>query len=32
MIEELEELYKKYGFWKHKLLTFSFEGSDGMKK
>ncbi len=29
---ELEKLYEKYGFWKHKLLSFSFEGADGMKK
>lgn len=32
LLEELEKLYEKHGFWKHKLLSFSFEGSDGMKR
>ncbi|MDD4834677.1 MAG: phospho-sugar mutase [Lutispora sp.] len=32
LLEELEKLYEKHGFWKHKLLSFSFEGADGMKK
>jgi phosphoglucomutase len=30
--EALENLYEKHGFWKHKLLPFSFEGAEGMKK
>lgn len=32
LLEELEKLYKKHGFWKHKLLCFSFEGADGTRK
>lgn len=32
LLEELEKLYEKHGFWKHKLLSFSFEGADGMKR
>lgn len=32
LLEELEKLYKKHGYWKHKLLSFSFEGADGMKR
>ena len=32
LFEELEKLYEKYGFWKHRLLSFSFAGADGMKK
>lgn len=32
LLEELEKLYEKHGFWKHQLLSFSFEGADGMKK
>ena len=31
LIEELEKLYDKHGFWKHELLSFSFEGEAGMK-
>lgn len=30
--DELEKLYKKHGFWMHKLLSFNFEGADGMGK
>ena len=30
--EELEKLYEKHGFWKHQLLSFSFEGANGMDK
>lgn len=32
LLEELEKLYEKHGFWKHKLLTFTFAGLDGMKR
>jgi len=32
LIEALNKLYEKHGFWKHKLLSFSFEGSDGTEK
>jgi len=32
LLEELEKLYRKHGYWKHKLLSFSFEGTDGMRK
>jgi len=32
LLEALEKLYEKYGFWKHKLLSFSFEGAQGMEK
>ncbi len=30
--QALEALYRQHGFWKHKLLSFSFEGADGMQK
>jgi len=32
LLEVLEKLYEKHGFWKHKLLSFSFEGAQGMEK
>ncbi|PKM71766.1 MAG: phosphoglucomutase [Firmicutes bacterium HGW-Firmicutes-16] len=32
LIEELNKLYEKHGYWKHKLLTFTFEGSNGLKR
>jgi phosphoglucomutase len=32
LLEELEKLYRRYGYWKHKLITFAFEGIDGMEK
>jgi phosphoglucomutase len=31
LLDELEKLYDKHGFWKHELLSFSFEGAAGMK-
>ncbi len=32
LLEELKKLYEKYGYWKHKLISFSFEGPLGMGK
>ena len=32
LLMELEKLYVKHGFWNHKLMSFSFEGADGIKK
>ena len=32
LLDELEKLYRKHGFWKHKLLSFSFGGFYGMGK
>jgi len=32
LLKELETLYRKHGYWKQKLLSFSFEGADGMRK
>lgn len=32
LLGELDKLYKKHGFWKHKLLSFSFGGADGMRQ
>jgi phosphoglucomutase len=32
LTEALEKLYEKHGFWKHKLLSISFEGASGMKE
>jgi phosphoglucomutase len=32
LLDALNALYKKYGFWKHRLITFAFEGIDGMDK
>jgi len=32
LIEELNKLYEKHGYWKHKLLTFTFEGPNGSKR
>ena len=32
LLEELEKLYTKHGYWKHKLLSFTLEGADGIKK
>lgn len=32
LLEELNILYEKHGYWKHKLLSFSFGGSDGVKR
>ena len=32
LLEKLEELYKKYGYYSNFLNSFEFEGSSGMKK
>ncbi len=32
LLEELNKLYEKHGYWKHKLLTFTFEGPNGLKR
>lgn len=32
LLDELQMLYQRYGFWKHKLITFHFEGADGMRE
>jgi len=32
LLEELNKLYEKYGYWKHKLLSFSFGETDGLKR
>ena len=31
LLEVLNNLYEKYGYWKHKLLSFAFEGANGLK-
>ena len=32
LLEELEKLYEKHGYWKHELISFSFKGVTGMQK
>lgn len=32
LTEALEELYRKYGFYREKVLNYVFEGSEGVKK
>ena len=32
LLDELEKLYKQYGYWMHKLLSFTFPGADGHNK
>lgn len=32
LLQALDNLYKKYGYWKHRLVNFAFEGADGMTK
>lgn len=29
LVEKLEQLYKKYGYYEHKLLSYAFEGASG---
>lgn len=31
LLDELEKLYDKHGYWRHELLSFSFEGASGRK-
>jgi phosphoglucomutase len=31
LFDRLEELYKKYGYWKNDLTEFAFEGSNGLE-
>lgn len=31
LIDALEKLYRRYGYWKHRLVTFAFEGVGGME-
>jgi phosphoglucomutase len=31
LLEELEKLYKQHGYWKHKLLSFTLQGSGSNK-
>lgn len=32
LIEKLEQIYEKYGYFEEKLVTISFEGKDGLEK
>lgn len=32
LVDAMESLYQKYGYYENKLLNFGFEGEDGMKK
>jgi len=32
LVDVLQELYKKYGFYKNELMNFGFEGAEGMEK
>jgi phosphoglucomutase len=32
LVDAMDALYKKYGYYKNELMNFTFEGEDGMKK